>query len=154
MNTSGTSGTTTTYPITVMLDQTAVALYDGAGSTVSIDVGTAANVLSVPTSAVHSIGALATVEVYHGGKITLTRVTLGVEGVDRTEIKSGLTAGQQVVLADVSAAIPTATTNGRGFGGAGLGGAGLGGSGLGAGLAGAGAGAGAGVVRAGRGGGG
>ena len=54
---------------------------------------------------------------------------------------SGLTAGQQVVLADLSTALPTNTTNARRFGvgagaASGLGGSGLGGAGLGGGATG------------------
>jgi multidrug efflux pump subunit AcrA (membrane-fusion protein) len=129
LNTSGTSGTTTTYPVTVVLDPTTVTLFDGAGATVAIAVGTASNVLTVPISAVHALGTLATVDILKAGKLSVVRVTTGVVGLDVVQIKSGLTAGEKVVVADLSESVPTTTTTttGRGLGGTGLGGTGLGG---------------------------
>jgi len=38
-------------------------------------------------------------------------VTLGVAGSDRSEIKSGVKLGQQVVLAQLSAPIPSSTSS-------------------------------------------
>jgi HlyD family secretion protein len=139
LNTSGTSGSTTTYPVTILLDGSP-ALFDGAGAAVSIDVGTASDVLTVPASALHRVGSAVTVSRYRDGVVTTQRVTLGLQGVDRAEVTSGLAAGDQVVLADVTAPVPTNTalngitrrfTGGGGLGGSGLGGSGLGGSGLG-----------------------
>jgi hypothetical protein len=45
-------------------------------------------------------------------------VTTGVVGPDLTEIASGLTEGQTVVLADLTAAIPTSTASSRAGSGA------------------------------------
>lgn len=118
LNTSGTSGTTTTYPVTVLLDKTSRTLYDGAGATVAIDVGTKQNALTVPTSAVHLSAIGSTVSVYSDGKVTTTRVQTGVRGVGSTEITSGLAAGQKVVIAVVSAAIPSSNSNTNNRGGA------------------------------------
>lgn len=126
MNTSGTSGSSTTYPVTVTLDPTDLDLYDGAAATAAISVGTARNVLTVPTSAVHALGPLHTVTVDNGGTVAVKQVTVGVQGVDRTQITSGLAAGDRVVLADINAAVPSSTTGNRGFVGGGLGGAGFG----------------------------
>jgi hypothetical protein len=58
------------------------------------------------------------------------RVTTGVVGRSRTEIASGLKAGQQVVLADLDEALPSggSSTGQRRFGTGGVGG--LGGGGL------------------------
>jgi hypothetical protein len=94
--------------------------------------------LAVPTSAVITAGTRHFVRVLAGGSPTETAVSVGVVGDQWTEITSGLHQGQQVVLADVSAALPnsaTASTNGTNttspFGGLGgfgrLGGAGTGG---------------------------
>jgi multidrug efflux pump subunit AcrA (membrane-fusion protein) len=125
LNTSGTSGDTTTYPVTVVLDPTSLALYDGAGATVAIDVGTANNVLTVPSSALSSLGTRSIVQVYSKGKVIPTVVTTGVSGTDRTEVKTGLTAGQQVVLANLHSPVPSSNTTTNRFarvtGGGGLG---------------------------------
>jgi hypothetical protein len=82
------------------------------------------NALSVPTSAVHTVGTFHTVTVLTNGKPTTVRVQVGTIGAERTEITSGLAAGQVVVLADLGAAIPSAGTNTGGFGGGGFGGPG------------------------------
>jgi hypothetical protein len=58
---------------------------------------------------VHSLGTISTVTVLTKGKPVLTRITTGAVGTDRTEVKSGLTAGQQVVLADLSTPLPTSS---------------------------------------------
>lgn len=118
LNTSGTSGTTATYPVTISLDPTKTVLFDGAGADVAIAVGTASNVLSVPISALHPGGSADSVTVDSGGVLSTVRVTLGRQGTDLVQITSGLHAGQQVVLADVSAPIPSLTTpiGRRGFG--------------------------------------
>jgi multidrug efflux pump subunit AcrA (membrane-fusion protein) len=145
LNTSGTSGTTTTYPVTILLDPTSLALYDGAGASVSIDVGKVSDVLTVPVSALHPIGSAYTVTIDTNGTLTTTRVQIGAVGADSVQLTSGVREGDRVVLADIKQAVPssntisgrtlrgvgiTGTTTGT-FGGGGLGGGGLGGGGLG-----------------------
>jgi trimeric autotransporter adhesin len=115
-NTASSTGSSSTYAVTVVLDKTAARLYDGMGATLAIDVGSARNVVTVPTSAIATIGSLHTVRVYSAGKLTTTAVTLGVQGADRVQVKSGLRAGQRVVLAEVSAAIPSSDSVQRTFG--------------------------------------
>jgi trimeric autotransporter adhesin len=123
---NSTTGSTTTYPITVLLGASSAQLFDGAGAAVAITVGQVSNVLTVPSSAVHSVRTLHTVTVLSGGKTTTSRVGVGAVGVDRTEITSGLKAGQRVVLAQIDAPLPSSgTTTRRGLGGTGIGGAGL-----------------------------
>ena len=43
----------------------------------------------------------------NNGKPVQTRVTVGAVGSERTQILSGLSAGQQVVLADLAEPLPT-----------------------------------------------
>jgi multidrug efflux pump subunit AcrA (membrane-fusion protein) len=111
--------------------------FDGSGADAVITTGTARNVVTVPNSAIRSTaGGTHTVTVMKDGKPTTVRVTLGVAGSDVTQVTSGLRAGQQVVLAELSQPLPgsaTSSTNGTfrlpvgGFGG--LGGGGSGGKG-------------------------
>lgn len=93
LNTSGTSDTTTSDPVTVLLDKTTRMLYDGAGATVTIHVATIRDSLIVPTSAVHTSVVGTTVNVYSGGKVTTTRVQTGIRGLGTTEVTSGLKSG-------------------------------------------------------------
>ena len=110
---SSTSDSTTTIPITVKLDADSPDLFDGSGADVVITTGTAADVVAVPNSAIHSgAGSSHTVTVLSGGKTSTVRVTLGVAGRDVTEIKSGLKVGDQVVLADFAQSLPSSSTNG------------------------------------------
>jgi ABC-type hemin transport system substrate-binding protein len=89
----------------------------------------------VPNSAVTSTGtgANAFVTLMQNGKPVRQSVTTGAVGATVTEIVSGLTPGQTVVLADTTAAVPASSTtaNTRGFGGGGFGGGGFGGGGFG-----------------------
>jgi RND family efflux transporter MFP subunit len=127
------SSSTPSYPVTVLLDPTKETLFDGAGASLSIDVGSVHNVVTVPSSAVHTIGTRHTVTVLATGVTSEVAVGVGLVGTDLTEITSGLTAGQVVVIANVDQALPTTSANARfgGAGGLGAGGA-LGGGGVGA----------------------
>lgn len=118
LNSADSSGSSSTYSVTVTLAGRDSRLFDGMGASVEIAVGQAKGVLSVPVSAVHTAGGLHTVLVYAGGKPTTKQVTLGIEGDEQVQIKSGLSAGDRVVLADVSAAVPSSDSGiGDRFGG-------------------------------------
>ena len=155
-----TTGSSTSYPVTVLLDPTTAKLYDGLGGSVAITTSSVSNVLTVPSSAVHTVGQLHVVSVLKGGTESTVRVNVGAIGPDRTEITSGLVEGQRVVLANLDEPMPTnsANVNPRrlGVGGTGgLGGAGGigGGAGFGGGAGsggGGGAGGGGSVTRGGR----
>lgn len=124
---SSTSGSSTTFPVTIALSSTSPALFDGSGADVVITTATARGVITVPNSAIHTIGSRQTVTVVDGTKTTTAPVTVGVSDSNRTQIKSGLKAGQQVVLAELSQPLPGSSTSantgtGRfagGFGGGG-----------------------------------
>ena len=131
---SSTTGSSTTYPVKVLLDPASAKLYDGSGATVSIVVAEVSDVLTVPSSAVRRVGTRATVTVLRKGKPTTVPVEIGATGPDLTQVTSGLSAGDQVVLADLGQPLPSGNTNqNRGglFGGNGGfgGGGGLGGGG-------------------------
>ena len=111
-----------TYPVVVALDPAASTMSAGSSAAVNIGVATATNVLVVPTSAVHtSSPGRSYVIVLQSGKDKQTAVSVGVAGATYTQITSGLTAGQTVILADPSQALPSSNTSSTGpaFGGAG-----------------------------------
>jgi multidrug efflux pump subunit AcrA (membrane-fusion protein) len=125
-----------TYPVVVLVPDALPALASGARAEVSLLIGNATDVLTVPNSALTPLGnGQALAMTFKAGIATRAVVKTGYAGTLTTQVTSGLTAGQQVVLADLSTPLPTNTTNGRrfGVGGAagGLGGAGLGGAGFG-----------------------
>jgi multidrug efflux pump subunit AcrA (membrane-fusion protein) len=140
---ASTTSSSPVYPVVVLVPDPLPALASGSRADVSLLIGTAANVLTVPNSALTPLGnGQAMALTFKEGVTTRALVKTGYVGTLSTQITSGLTAGQQVVLADLSTALPTNTTSSRRFGvggapggqgGAGLGGAGLGGAGLGGG---------------------
>jgi len=107
---SSSSGSDTTYPVTVTLRKRGLALLTGVSATVDVVVGAKAGVLTVPTSAVSD----GVVTVLEHGTATRTRVTTGLVGAALTEVTDGLDAGATVVLADLDADLPTgdSTTTG------------------------------------------
>ena len=127
------------YPVVVLVPDALPALASGARANVSLLIGTAGHVITVPNSALTPLGnGQALAMTFKNGVATRALVKTGYAGTLATQVTSGLTVGQQVVLADLSTALPTNTTNARRFGVAGgaaggLGGAGLGGAGLGGG---------------------
>lgn len=95
------------YPVTIALPAGSGPFPAGQGAAVAIQVADVAGVLTVPTSAVHTTGAVRTVEVIRGGRAVPLEVQVGAVGATRTEITSGLVAGDVVVLADPSRPLPT-----------------------------------------------
>jgi RND family efflux transporter MFP subunit len=129
--TATTDGTTASYPVVVGFTTAPAALRNGASASVSMEVGRSGqDALTVPTSALRTTNGTHTVTVLANGKTSTVRVELGAVGAVRTEVKSGLQAGQVVVLADLSAPLPSSDASSRianRFGGGGLqGGGGLG----------------------------
>jgi HlyD family secretion protein len=100
-----------TYPVQIRLSRHATSLVSGADAAVTIRLATARDVMTVPTSAVHRSGTTAYVEEVTGGKPVHRTVKVGAVGAGLTEIRSGLTDGQRVVLADLDAAVPSSSTN-------------------------------------------
>ncbi|HEY4152182.1 MAG TPA: hypothetical protein VGM38_02560, partial [Pseudolysinimonas sp.] len=105
---------------------------------VAITIATSADdALYVPAAAITTANGTSTVKVIDDKtkKVVVTDVTLGVVGDDGTEIKTGLTAGETIVIGTVAATTTTGTTgttgNGTrgGFGGFGGAGGGTGGTG-------------------------
>ncbi len=146
--TGANASSTVSYDITVMLPDTPTTLATGSYVRTSIATATVKNVLTLPVSALPGVtSGVAQVAVLKGSTTTEINVKVGAVGVGLAEIQSGLVEGDQVVIANVDAALPTnSTTSVRGLTGGGQGGAPGGtrtGTGAGGG-AGAGAGAGAG----------
>ncbi|HKS49501.1 MAG TPA: HlyD family efflux transporter periplasmic adaptor subunit [Amycolatopsis sp.] len=128
-----TSSGSPSYPVTISLPSSARQLFPGATASVSIVTSSAEAAVTVPTSAVHLQGAAATVTVLVNDQPEVRRVTVGVVGAAATEVLSGLRAGEQVVLADLSQPLPTSNTTNRGLTGGGGGGVRVGAGGQGGG---------------------
>ena len=128
---TGASSSTTSYPVTVGFTSEPAGLRNGASSALTIVVAHSESALTVPTSAVTTIGTgFHTVTVLANGKTSTVLIQIGTVGTDRTAVTSGLTAGQTVVLADLRQAIPSSNATTRIGGGGALTGGGLGGGGF------------------------
>ncbi|HVR77454.1 MAG TPA: HlyD family efflux transporter periplasmic adaptor subunit [Acidimicrobiia bacterium] len=102
---------TTTYRVTVGLDDQTSTLRNGNIGNIGIITGTAESVIAVPTSAVSLDGTSRTVAVVTDGTLTTVTVQVGVVGGTWTEITSGdLSIGQEVVLADLDEPLPGSAT--------------------------------------------
>ncbi len=131
--TATTTNNVNSYAVTVALTSLPTGIRIGQTVTVVVTTADSPNALRVPTAAVRTAGTRHTVTVLNGTTPQLVSVEVGVEGDTFTEITSGLTEGQQVVIVTTTTGTAnTGTTNRFGGGGAGLGGgAGFGGGGAG-----------------------
>ncbi|MEV4550678.1 efflux RND transporter periplasmic adaptor subunit [Nonomuraea wenchangensis] len=112
-----TSNNVVQYPVTVTFTEVPDAVRLGQTATVEVVTGRAENVVAVPSTAISTSGGQTTVTVLQQGRQTRTPVEVGVRGTTLTEIRSGVSEGDQIVPPAVS----TGTTqggNGR-FGGGG-----------------------------------
>ncbi|HEV7536599.1 MAG TPA: biotin/lipoyl-binding protein [Acidimicrobiia bacterium] len=128
-----------TYAGTVTLDQVPDGLKSGMTATVNVVTASRSGVIAIPSAAITTKGGTSTVTVSQSGQSTSRTVTLGLKGDGTTEIASGLSAGDQVVMAvgTVSATAAssssgsTSSRTGTGLGSVTAGGAGGGGFGAG-----------------------
>jgi trimeric autotransporter adhesin len=131
------SDTGYTYPVVVSLPDSASGIFSGSAADVNISTGAVSHVVAVPTSAVQSVGSVSYVEELDKGVLTRKVVKVGMVGDEYTQVLSGLSPGQSVVLADYAEPVPSSNTatntfggglgGGGGFGGGGFGGGGFGG---------------------------
>lgn len=114
------------YAVTLDLtDAVPSSVRPGQSASISIVTGEASDTLYVPNSAITTAGGRSIVTVVGSdGKETITPVTTGIVGTTNTQITSGLSQGENVLL---TLAATTGSTSGRGFGGLGGGGTGFGG---------------------------
>lgn len=132
MLSSTSSAGSASYPVTISLAAGAPTLFAGSDAQVAITLADVGDAVTVPTSAVEGSGAATFVTVLQAGKLERVRVVVGAVGPVLTQVTSGLTVGEQVVLADLSTPLPTNTnpfasrslTGGGGGGFAGRGGTG------------------------------
>jgi multidrug efflux pump subunit AcrA (membrane-fusion protein) len=108
LSTASSTGTAS-YPVTIGLAAGAPTLFAGSDAQVAITLGKVSDAITVPTSAVEVIGAANFVTVLKAGKPVRVRVAVGATGPVLTQVSSGLTVGEQVVLADMSTPLPTNT---------------------------------------------
>jgi len=122
--TGTTSNGVVTYAGTVTLDKRPEGVRLGQTASVSVTTAKATKVVSVPSNAV-TVGTITngktagTVTVVAAdGTQKVTNVTIGVQGDTSTEISSGLTVGDKVVIS-LDTSVGAVTSNQSGLGGIG-----------------------------------
>jgi membrane fusion protein, macrolide-specific efflux system len=109
ISTVGTSSSSVvSYSATLTLDQKDSRVKPGMSASASVIVGQAQGV-NVPNSAITGSGSLATVTVQSNGKKTQKQVVVGLRGDSRTQIVSGLSAGDQLVVTTTLPPLTSAT---------------------------------------------
>ena len=120
------------YNATITLDQHDSQVKPGMSASAQVIISQAQGV-TVPNAAVTGAGSLGTVNVMNNGKTSTQQVVVGLRGDSRTQIISGLRAGQQLVITITLPVISSATSSPTGASGTGtLGGGRFGGAGAGA----------------------
>ncbi len=103
-----------TYPVVVALPDSVAGLYAGSTANLDVSTGSVANVLAVPTSAVQTVGSSSYVTEIENGQLTRKVIKIGMVGDVYTQVDSGLSAGQSVVLVDYAEPVPSSNTNATG----------------------------------------
>ena len=106
------SGGTASYPVVVTLTGTPTGLHDGTSATVTLIYAQFTNVLTVPSAAIHTVNGQSVVYTMSGDQQVSTPVEIGESDGTNTEITSGLSEGDQVL-------VTVTTGTGSGAGGAG-----------------------------------
>ena len=110
-----TDSATPSYAITISIDAGDAVLLNGAAAQVAVSVATADGVVVIPISALHRSDAGDTVSVLDGGELVTVPVEVGAIGTDLVEIISGIAVGDEVVIADLTAATEEATAETTGL---------------------------------------
>jgi multidrug efflux pump subunit AcrA (membrane-fusion protein) len=111
------------YNVTFALDRTAAGIRPGMTANVTLVIASHDNVLHLPSAAIRGSGANATVTVLTSAGQVTTPVVVGIRGDTATEILSGVSEGQRVVVTTAAGTSTGASNNlSRLIGGGGLGG--------------------------------
>ena len=113
------------YNATITLDQNNSQVRPGMSATATVITGQAQGV-TVPNQAISGAGSTGTVQLVKNGQVSSQQVVVGLRGTSRTEIVSGLSAGdvlQETITLPSLGTTSTSNSSGSGtLGGTGLGG--------------------------------
>jgi macrolide-specific efflux system membrane fusion protein len=126
VNTSGSvSSGVTSYPVTILLDPVSVEIYPNMAVSVEIITDIATNVITVPFSAVQTLGEQSTVQVMKNGEVTTVPVEVGISNDSQIVITSGINEGDEIVVSTINATNTEVDDESSPFGGSGFGGGGF-----------------------------
>nr|WP_042182473.1 HlyD family efflux transporter periplasmic adaptor subunit [Kibdelosporangium sp. MJ126-NF4]CEL15007.1 hypothetical protein [Kibdelosporangium sp. MJ126-NF4]CTQ93397.1 hypothetical protein [Kibdelosporangium sp. MJ126-NF4] len=123
------SNNVVTYGVTLTLNQPPAQLRLGQSASVAIIVAKAEGVVAIPSAAMRTVGTAHTVTLLANGQETSRPIEIGVRSESLVQVTSGVTIGDQVVLATTPATGTTGQQRGGNtpFGGGSFGGGGGGG---------------------------
>jgi len=122
-----TSGSVVSYNATLTLDQIDRQVKPGMSASASVIVKQAQGV-NVPNAAVTGTSSVGTVNLLQNGRTVSKQVVVGLRGDSRTQIVSGVQAGQQLEVTITLPSLSSSSSSGSGSGSNGtLGGTGFGG---------------------------
>ncbi len=93
-----TGDSVTTYGATITLDEAPDGLRDGMSASVVVTVDEVTDVLWAPTAAITTVGGQSTVTVRKDGAESTVQVQTGLAGDSGTEITSGVSEGDALVV--------------------------------------------------------
>ncbi len=110
-----------TFAIVIGVTGKPTDMYVGATADLTAIFLNVRNVLTVPSSAVQTLGTRSFVGILSHGKEVMHPVVIGAVGGVFTQIKAGLKPGEKVVIANLSASLPgQKSNNGNQFSGGGV----------------------------------
>jgi len=95
---SSSSSGTASYPVVINVTGSPKGMHAGDSATVTLIYRQLTNVLTVPTMAVHTVNGESVVYQLVNGKRTAKTITVGLASGGLTQVKSGLSEGEQVML--------------------------------------------------------
>ena len=111
ISTLGTSSSgVVSYNATLSLDQRDSRVKAGMSASAAVITGQASGV-NLPNSAITSTGSVGRVNLLQGGKVVPTSVVIGLVGDSRTQIVSGLKAGDQVQVTTTLPALGSSSSS-------------------------------------------
>ena len=103
VNTSGSvSSGVTSYPVTILLDPVSAEIYPNMAVSVEIITNIATDVITVPTTAVKTIGDQNTIQVMKDKEIAQVQVEVGISNDSQIVITSGINEGDKIVVSTVT----------------------------------------------------
>jgi multidrug efflux pump subunit AcrA (membrane-fusion protein) len=123
-----TSSSVVSYDAVLTLDQNDSRVRPGMSASASVITGQASGV-TVPNASVTGSGSVGTVNLMKNGNEVSQQVVVGLRGDSRTQIISGVSAGDQLVITIALPSLSSSTAGSSGTGSGTLGGTGLGGLG-------------------------
>ncbi|MCF8556587.1 MAG: HlyD family efflux transporter periplasmic adaptor subunit [Candidatus Nanopelagicales bacterium] len=107
----------TTYSATITLDDSPGGVKEGMGVSVVVTTQQVDDVIWVPTAAITTVGGVSTVAVRSGEVDTVVEITTGLAGDAGTEVTSGVSVGDELVIDLGDAGTFTGFGRNGGFGG-------------------------------------